>query len=106
VVRSLHSTGPWRHTAPGCLSLDARGNATSRKGRNALTLMYELLQVWGTCSMFHSVNDPSYWLDRAEHMRELAEQSRDAEAKAAMLGIASEYEMLAEVPPHLRKARA
>jgi hypothetical protein len=60
-----------------------------------LTLMYEPLPIWGTRSMFNSVNDPSHWLDRAEHMRELVEQSQDAEAKAAMLRVASEYEKLA-----------
>jgi hypothetical protein len=42
------------------------------------------------------VNDPRHWLDRAEEMRMLAEQMTEAEAKAIMLRLAADYELLAQ----------
>ncbi len=43
-----------------------------------------------------SINDPKHWLDRAKEARALAEQIADAEAKRTMLGIADDYERLAQ----------
>jgi hypothetical protein len=40
-----------------------------------------------------SINDPQYWLDRAKEARALAET---IEAKRMMLGIADDYERLAQ----------
>jgi hypothetical protein len=45
---------------------------------------------------FTVVNDPRHWLGRARHMRELADQTSDDDARLAMLRIALEYERLAE----------
>jgi hypothetical protein len=43
-----------------------------------------------------SINDPQHWRDRAKEARALADQINDAEAKAAMLRIAEDYERLAK----------
>ena len=43
-----------------------------------------------------SINDPQHWLDRAKEARALAETIADLEAKRMMLGIADDYERLAQ----------
>ena len=43
-----------------------------------------------------SINDPQHWLDRAKEARALAETIADLEAKRVMLGIADDYERLAQ----------
>jgi hypothetical protein len=42
-----------------------------------------------------SIDDPTYWQERAEESRAMAEQLADAVAKAAMLKVADSYEHLA-----------
>jgi len=44
----------------------------------------------------HFVNDPKHWEKRAEQMRTLAEEMKDAATKAVMLRIAADYHKLAE----------
>lgn len=39
---------------------------------------------------------PEHWLQRAEEVRTAAEGMRDAEARAAMLRVAENYEMIAK----------
>jgi hypothetical protein len=41
-------------------------------------------------------SDPNYWRNRAEEARAIAVQMRHPHTKAVMLGIAQEYERLAE----------
>jgi hypothetical protein len=43
-----------------------------------------------------SIGDPEYWRQRAEEARAIAVQMMDAHTKAVMLGIAQDYEKLAE----------
>ena len=43
-----------------------------------------------------SINNPQHWLDRAKEARALAETIADLEAKRMMLGIADDYERLAQ----------
>jgi hypothetical protein len=43
-----------------------------------------------------SLGDPEYWRQRAEEARAVAVQMMDAHTKAVMLGIAQDYEKLAE----------
>jgi hypothetical protein len=43
----------------------------------------------------HFVNDPKHWLDRAQEIRALAAETKDAETKATMLRLAGDYEKLA-----------
>jgi hypothetical protein len=42
-----------------------------------------------------SINDPEHWRARAEEMRRLAEDMKDAATKEMMLHIARDYENLA-----------
>jgi hypothetical protein len=42
------------------------------------------------------LNDPKHWRDRAEEARSRAGQLGDPQSKSAMLGIAQDYELLAE----------
>ena len=42
------------------------------------------------------VNDPEHWKNRAEEMRATAEDVKDPMAREMMLGIAADYEKLAE----------
>jgi hypothetical protein len=42
------------------------------------------------------LNDARHWRDRAEEARIRAEQMRDPDARAKMLGIAASYERIAE----------
>jgi hypothetical protein len=42
------------------------------------------------------INSPSHWRDRAEEARRIAEDMSDAEAKRMMLGIADDYDRLAQ----------
>jgi hypothetical protein len=44
---------------------------------------------------FH-FNDPDYWRDRAEELRAIAENLKDAEAKRMILGCARDYDVLAQ----------
>jgi hypothetical protein len=44
----------------------------------------------------HIFDDPKHWLGRAEEARVLAEQMSDAASREMMLGIAKDYERLAE----------
>jgi hypothetical protein len=46
-------------------------------------------------SSAHFINDSEHWRKRAEEMRTLAEDMRDAVAKTTMLRIAEDYEKLA-----------
>jgi hypothetical protein len=43
----------------------------------------------------NTADDPEYWHKRAEEARAIAVQMKDAHTKAAMLGIAQDYEKLA-----------
>jgi hypothetical protein len=45
-------------------------------------------------------DDPKYWRRRAEEVRAVALLMKDAHAKAAMLGIAQDYEKLAQRAEH------
>jgi len=42
------------------------------------------------------MNDPKHWRDRAEEARALADQMPDPISKHMMIGIAQDYEQLAE----------
>ena len=42
------------------------------------------------------INDPQHWLDRAEQARTKAKLMGDPAAREAMLGVARDYERLAE----------
>ena len=42
------------------------------------------------------LNDPKHWRERAEEARAMADQMTDREARATMLGIADDYELLAK----------
>jgi hypothetical protein len=42
------------------------------------------------------LNNPEYWRSRAEEARAVAVQMSDAHTKAVMLGVAQDYEKLAE----------
>jgi hypothetical protein len=44
----------------------------------------------------HMFDDPEHWRQRAEEARVLAEQMSDAASREKMLGIAKDYERLAE----------
>jgi hypothetical protein len=44
----------------------------------------------------HVLDDPQHWLERAEEMRRLAEEMRDAETRRMMLSIAEGYDKLAQ----------
>ena len=44
----------------------------------------------------HYINDPGHWLDRAEEMRELAQDVKDEAARQTMLRLAQDYDRLAE----------
>jgi hypothetical protein len=46
--------------------------------------------------MIPTVRDPKHWRSRAKEARDLAEKIADHESKLRMLGIADEYEKLAE----------
>ena len=45
---------------------------------------------------FNTSKDPEYWRKRAEEARAVAVQMKDTHTKAAMLGIAQDYEKLAQ----------
>ena len=44
----------------------------------------------------HIFDDPKHWRQRTEQARALAEQMSDAASREMMLGIAKDYERLAE----------
>lgn len=45
---------------------------------------------------FTSLEDPRYWHDRACEMRAIADDMKDAETRSIMLGLAADYDRLAE----------
>jgi len=42
------------------------------------------------------INDPKHWRGRAKEARAIADEMKDREAKQMLLGIASDYVLLAE----------
>jgi hypothetical protein len=54
-------------------------------------------------SQSHFINDPEHWRKRAEEARKLADQMDDPDAKQTMLGIAKDYDRLAERAEHRAK---
>jgi len=44
----------------------------------------------------HYINDPKHWRGRAEEMRVLADEMKDAAVRETMLRIAADYERLAK----------
>ena len=42
------------------------------------------------------LNDPKHWRERAEEARTRADQMSDPRCKIAMLGVADDYELLAD----------
>jgi len=47
-------------------------------------------------SSLHPIYDPEHWRKRAEEMRSIADNMHDLVARASMLRIADEYEVLAK----------
>jgi hypothetical protein len=52
-----------------------------------------------------SVGDPEYWRQRAEEARAVAAQMMDPHTRAAMLGIAQDYEKLAQLVEQKRAGK-
>jgi len=49
------------------------------------------------------LNDPAYWLERAQHIRNLADEATDEGSKRIMLQVARDYEKLATRADHRAK---
>jgi hypothetical protein len=85
----------WAGLAPALLFVRPRrlsvGSVANRPDDNQLVM---LIQSWRMESTSH-INDPAYWLERAQHMRNLADEATDEQSKRVMLQVAQDYEKLA-----------
>ena len=54
--------------------------------------------------MVDNLDNPKYWLSRAEEIRRGAENIRDQKSNGILIKIADEYERLAKVAEHRRGA--
>ena len=52
------------------------------------------------------MDDPDYWRFRADHARQMAQDMKQGEAKAIVLKIAEEYELVARLTEDLRTSTA
>jgi hypothetical protein len=64
--------------------------------KSATPIEAELFPHPGLSMPSHIFDDPEHWRQRAEQARALAEQMNDTASREMMLGIAKDYERLAE----------